>query len=374
MGENLARVTTIGGALGFSLLLSACNATAPLDIPEVGEAPTLSNVSIDFAPEATFALTKIVADIKRGEVIGAFPSHGIETEGDLCNHTSRGDDVITWGGGSRYLGNWGTELGTVFYETMSAQGYNIAGDPADMFRQEQSVQSAEYLVGARLRAIKSNFCHQHHWWDGRPLYEYSGVFYIDVEWSILNTLTQDVVYTAVHPGRLDQQKPIKDGIILMFHGAFADSVARLAADPEVDALAKGLAVAHAPARTTTGRYSVMNGRAGVGFDPDRMRNTVVTIRIGQGHGSGFFVGEAGLVVTNAHVVGEANTVQVRLNSGVELTGRVLARDMFRDVALVDTGIRFSTPPHLGAALPDVTTEVYAVGSPLRESLESTVTK
>src|SRR3546814_6244437 len=193
-------------------------------------------------------------------------------------------------------------------------------------------------------------------------------------WLILNTLTQDFVYTAVHPGRLDQQKPIKDGIILMFHGSFADSVARLASDPEVDALAKGLAVAHAPARTTTGRYSVMNGRAGVGFDPDRMRNTLVTIRIGQGHGSGFFVGEAGLVVTNAHVVGEANTVQVRLNSGVELTGRVLARDMFRDVALVDTGIRFSTPPHLGAALPDVTTEVYAVGSPLRESLESTVTK
>src|SRR3546814_10661192 len=88
------------GALGFSLLLSACNATAPLDIPEVGEAPTLSNVSIDFAPEATFALTKIVADIKRGEVIGAFPSHGIETEGYLCHPTSRGDAVITWESGS----------------------------------------------------------------------------------------------------------------------------------------------------------------------------------------------------------------------------------------------------------------------------------
>src|SRR3546814_20896544 len=66
---------------------------------DVCSSDLLSNVSIDFAPEATFALTKIVADIKRGEVIGAFPSHGIETEGDLCNHTSRGDDVITWGGG-----------------------------------------------------------------------------------------------------------------------------------------------------------------------------------------------------------------------------------------------------------------------------------
>src|SRR3546814_14914984 len=96
-----------------------------------------------------------------------------------------------------------------------------------MFRQEQSVQSAEYLVGARLRAIKSNFCHQHHWWDGRPLYEYSGVFYIDVEWSILHTLTQDVVYTAVHHGRLGQQKPIKGGHINMFNGAFADAEPRL---------------------------------------------------------------------------------------------------------------------------------------------------
>src|SRR3546814_12799368 len=105
-----------------------------------------------------------------------------------------------------------------------------------------------------------------------------------------------------------------------------------------------------------------------------MRNTVVTIRIGQGHGSGFFVGEAGLVVTNAHVVGEANTVQVRLSSGVELTGTVLARDMFRDVALVDTGIRFSKPPPLGPALPDVHTQVYAVGSPLREDPGPPVTK
>lgn len=369
-----AQIKVAGKAFGVVFLLSACNTTAPLDIPELSEAPTLSNASVNLAPDSTFALTKIIADIKRGEVIGAFPSHGIETEGNLCNYTSSGDDVITWGGGSRYLGNWSTELGSVFYETMSAQGYSIAGDPADIFRQEQSVQSAEYLIGARLQVIKSNFCHQHHWWDGRPLYEYSGNFYIEVEWSILNTLTQDVVYTEVHPGRFDQKEPIKDGIILMFHGAFADSVARLAADPKVDALAKGVAVARVPKQAKPGAYSAVNGRAGFGFDLDKMRNAVVTIRIGQGHGSGFFVGDEGLVMTNAHVVGEANTVQVRLNSGVELTGKVLARDKFRDVALIDTGIRFSSPPRLSAALPDVATDVYAVGSPIKESLESTVTK
>src|SRR3546814_17479470 len=126
----------------------------------------------------------------------------------------------------------------------------------------------------------------------------------------------------------------------MFHGAFADSVARLAADPEVDALAKGLAVAHAPARTTTGRYSVMNGRAGVGFDPDRLSNTVVTLRLGQGQGPAFFVGEAGLVVTNAQVVVQSNPVQVMPTYGVELPSRTLSRASFRQSATFNTALLF----------------------------------
>jgi serine protease Do len=371
---RVASGRTMLTASGILLALSACNATAPLDIPEVGDAPILSRAVFDLAPDATLALTKIVADIKRGEVIGAFPSHGIETEGNLCNYRSSGNDVVTWGGGSQYLGNWSTELGTVFYETMTAQGYNIAGDPADLFRQELSVQSAEYVVGGRIQTVKANFCHQHHWWDGRPLYEYSGTFYIDVEWSILNTLTQDVVYTMAHPGRFDQMQPAKDGIILMFHAAFADSVARLAADGDVAALVKGEAMARRPTQLMPGQYNVVNGDVPLMFDLDRMRNSVVTLRIGQGHGSGFFIGKGGLILTNAHVVGDANTVQVRLHSGIELTGRVLARDSFRDVALIDTGTRFSTPPYLNAGLPGVATEVYAVGSPIKESLESTVTR
>lgn len=345
-----------------------------MQIPEVDEAPTLSEASLNLTPNATFVLAKMVADIKRGETIGVFPSHGIQTEGEFCNYSIRRGQAITWGGGNGYLGNWATELGAVFYETMSAAGYSIAGGPKDLFRQEQSAQSAEYIVGGRIQSIKSNFCHQHHWWDGRPLYEYSGVFYVEVEWSILNSLTQDIVYKAVHPGRFVQQQPIKEGIVLTFHGAFADSVMRLAADPKVAALANGRALAQRPGQPVPGRFSAVNGRRPFDFDADRMRNPVVTIRIGQGHGSGFFIGDAGLVLTNAHVVGDANTVQVRLNSGVELAGRVVARDPFRDVALVDTGIRFSSPPYLNTALPDIATDVYAVGSPIRESLESTVTK
>ncbi|MGD1878665.1 MAG: S1C family serine protease [Kiloniellaceae bacterium] len=364
----------IAVVVGMSWVLSGCGGTAPLDIPALGPAPTLSSVSLNLSPDATFALTKIIADIKRGEVIGAFPSRGIETKGSFCNYTSGSNDVITWGGGSRYLGNWSTELGTVFYETMTGQGYSIAGDPSDLFLQEKAVLSAEYIIGGRIKTIKSNFCHQHHWWDGRPLYEYSGIFYIDVEWSILNTLTQDIVFKKAYPGRFVQQQPIKEGIPLMLQGAFADSVARLAADTDVKALADGQKVARRPIQSVEENYTVVNGERSLAFDTDRMRAAVVTVRIGQGHGSGFFIGKGGLVVTNAHVVGDANTVQVRLSSGVELTGRVMVRDQVQDVALVDTGARFSAPPYVDVTQPALATEVYAVGSPILESLDATGTK
>lgn len=51
-------------------------------------------------------------------------------------------------------------------------------------------------------------------------------------------------------------------------------------------------------------------------------------------GSGFLVHPSGYLVTNAHVVEGAATVQVRLASGRRLTGRVVGRDGRVDLALV----------------------------------------
>lgn len=51
-------------------------------------------------------------------------------------------------------------------------------------------------------------------------------------------------------------------------------------------------------------------------------------------GSGFLVHPDGYLVTNAHVVEGATTVQVRLASGRRLTGRVIGRDSRVDLALV----------------------------------------
>jgi len=51
-------------------------------------------------------------------------------------------------------------------------------------------------------------------------------------------------------------------------------------------------------------------------------------------GSGFVIGPDGLIVTNAHVVEDADLLQVRLADGRRFTGKVIGQDMRVDLALV----------------------------------------
>jgi len=53
-----------------------------------------------------------------------------------------------------------------------------------------------------------------------------------------------------------------------------------------------------------------------------------------GQGSGFIVDADGVIVTNAHVVGENATVRVMLADGRELAARVIGRDAATDVAVL----------------------------------------
>jgi len=60
----------------------------------------------------------------------------------------------------------------------------------------------------------------------------------------------------------------------------------------------------------------------------------VTVFSIKGHGSGFLISSDGYVLTNAHVVGGAKFVQVKLITGTEKTGEVIRKDKLRDVALI----------------------------------------
>jgi serine protease Do len=55
----------------------------------------------------------------------------------------------------------------------------------------------------------------------------------------------------------------------------------------------------------------------------------------EGAGSGFVISPDGVIVTNAHVVGGATTIEVTFADGTVRAGRVLGRDLERDIAVLD---------------------------------------
>jgi S1-C subfamily serine protease len=91
-------------------------------------------------------------------------------------------------------------------------------------------------------------------------------------------------------------------------------------------------------------------------------------------GSGFLISRDGYLITNQHVVGDAQYVKVRWPDGSEGLGEVIRSDRRRDVALVKADPHGRQPLVLNQALPAVGDTVFAVGAPLQESLQGTVTK
>jgi len=105
-----------------------------------------------------------------------------------------------------------------------------------------------------------------------------------------------------------------------------------------------------------------------------LQAAVVTVKIDGAHGSGFFISRDGYLLTNQHVVVENKFVTVKLTTGRELPGEVLRSNKARDIALVKVNESGMTALPLRLDLPEVASEVYAVGTPKFEQYSTTITK
>ncbi len=85
----------------------------------------------------------------------------------------------------------------------------------------------------------------------------------------------------------------------------------------------------------------------------------------QASGSGFFISPDGYLVTNNHVVENAETIKVTLNDKRELTARVIGRDEGTDLAVLKVdGTNFPFVNFESSAKPRVGDWVLAIGNPL----------
>jgi S1-C subfamily serine protease len=108
------------------------------------------------------------------------------------------------------------------------------------------------------------------------------------------------------------------------------------------------------------------------------RPAIVRIQASAGEGSGFLFAKEGYILTNAHVVGSAQTVTVIVDDSWSVTGQVMGRNEVMDVAVVKVSLgRDATFLTLGDSdTAEAGNEVLTMGYPLGSNLggQATVTK
>ena len=92
-----------------------------------------------------------------------------------------------------------------------------------------------------------------------------------------------------------------------------------------------------------------------------------------GQGSGVIVSRDGYILTNNHVVDDADEIQVTLLDGKKMEAKVIGTDQRTDIAVVKVDAKDLQPIEFGNSDQLRVGEwVMAIGSPLRENLASTV--
>ena len=340
-----------------SLLLVGC--VSPATIPTVAEKEVI-NVE-DGRATKPVQFRKIVIKLKRGADIGSIQS------GLFCVPRAE----LIYRGGRRTLS--GDELTEVFQDELKAANYEVVGDPNALF-EDPSTWKAQFLIAGLVKKMLANICFPNLGFG--DITNGTGEAFMEVDWQIYSRLDRRVVYrlTTAGTGKVTQRQPAPETIA--FLDAFAQATRNMLADQGFHDLVTGkgsLAKAKAPEQSVSVTLRPISGSP-ISAHISDVRLGVVTVFAGDGHGSGFFIDDKGHILTNEHVVRDANFVKIKLATGREILGEVIATDPRRDVALIKaehTGIK-GLPILLPS--PNIGTEVYAIGTPLDESFGTTVSR
>lgn len=366
-----ARLARSSAVLSLScLLLAGCSGT---NVVPVTPLPSIAKAGDTLAP---IELDRIVFNLERGQQIGTYRGN----MGTTCAGSTLSPEPINWWMGRAVIKD--EELDIAFAKELRRAGYNVVGDPNELFASMSAgAQQAEYLIGGRVDHVLMEVCDEYDYWAHRKRGTQSGKVSMDVTWQVFSTLERKVVLETRSSGSATLETGVPDGEVELLIRGVAAAAANLAADQNFHAVLLTMSPVHKKAATVDvfapkpsiliPRVSAFEG--GVAANMSHIQAAVVTVRSGTGQGSGFFV-TPDLILTNEHVVGKGARHKILLIDGREVYATTLRREAGRDVALlqVEQGA-FPTLP-LRLSLPNLAEEVYAIGSPLDESLAGTVTR
>ena len=338
------------------IFISSC-ATPAVQYAEVGKVLEIER-DVDSIP---LALSKVIIKLRRLELLGRIQG------GWLCVDNG----PLEWQGGR--LNVTTEEITETFRDEMVKAGYPIVGDPNALF-EDPEMSKAELLVGGSIKSLEANFCYPNIGLGDASTAK--GGAYMEIDWQIYNTLDRKVVFQTTTKGSFDSQDARRDGTFLIFSTAFANATQNLMAEPGFYKLVtRPIDFAEVqnfkPIDTNINELAIFNDS--LQTNNDRVSQAVVTVRTNSGHGSGFFIGNKGYIISNEHVVSGAKFVKILTSTGRELLGEVVRTDKARDIALITVGeARIGLPLNKSTGI--VGQDVYAAGSPLLESFNLTITK
>ncbi|HTI67977.1 MAG TPA: trypsin-like peptidase domain-containing protein [Caulobacteraceae bacterium] len=347
-------VTVLGAALFFSFA-SAARAAA-LAVPQTPAAAPLAAGT----QSRTVSLTKIVAKVDGDRRWAAVQA------GPLCLPTGR----LAWGKSGADVPT--AELARVFRAEVAAAGFRVDGAADDLF--EEAASFSEYAVAGVVKDAQGQLC-----FPGAGLGsgggKVKGAAVLEVEWQIYSRLQRQVVARVQTRAGFESRRALDGGVEGVVLDAFAETVKALVASDAFRKTFLGAPATLEEAMKPPAQQKIaLTGPAAKPLDIGDAVGAVVLVLAGEGHGSGFLVSRDGYVMTDQHVVGSAKLVTVRWPDGIETVGEVVRADRLRDVALVKTDPRGRDPLPLRAETMRPGETVFAIGAPLEERFQGTVTR
>jgi len=331
--------------------------TAPPPARSPSIAPELKTRPVEFV--------KAVVEPKNGEAWAlAYYSIAIEDPDSPLPRLG----LLNWNAGRIQADTSG--FARIFDEELKAAGFSTAAG-GSLFAEGAS--NADLKVGVLIDDMKGRFCA-----DCPNIFNPKGIpatVVMTANWEVYSSLDRKVVAKVTTSGGADYKGPL-GSTLPPIYAAFRDNVRRLLADDAFRAVVTtsigGPVVAEPATRPalTAISFTPPSAATPVGL----ATKAVAVVFAADGSGSGFLISSEGYVLTNQHVVGGSKYVKLKWSNGEEGLGEVVRVDARRDVALIKTSSAGRSALSVRGGGVQQGEGVFAIGSPLGETLQNTMTK
>lgn len=365
----LSRILRALPALAVVAMLAGCFGSGKELPPPVVQAPPPPPAPDNSLQPVELAVNKIA--IRHGQKIGIY----------RC----RANEEIIWRAGALHEDS--NEFTAVFTDAARAAAIPIGGRGAGLFTQAAQNERPSYRIGSSIVAMNADLCVV---FDIQKLSPYTppvevyvgeyGSATVTIDWEVFSPLENQVVYRLRTSGSHTDNKTQPRALSIFIANAYRDAASKLVANAgfrNAISRAPGGIKAAAVAPVQEQRWLVpalQPFQAPLQQNAQYLASAAVTIDIGSGHGSGFFLTADGWIMTNAHVARGSKVVKVILADGRSVFAQVVRVHDARDVALIKVdGTGYPALP-LRMQPVRLTEEVYAIGTPIDKKLSGTVTR